>query len=142
MSHNAKIRPLGLPVMLAVLALLCIAWGLNTLHLHRLERELSNLANEKLAEFRKDNAALGDISRMAADVVATKPFVFFGAPTGKISVFVEHEAPGKTSAIEGYEFFMTRTSDGVWAQTESGRCNSAQCTLDGKKLLDALNAKF
>ncbi|MBX3179993.1 MAG: hypothetical protein KF886_21790 [Candidatus Hydrogenedentes bacterium] len=127
------------PVALTVLVLLVAAWVANALHLRRLERELALLSSAKLDEFQQPGEGGPAIGRMAADVVASKPWVFWGTPSGKISVYVEY---ADTNTIDGFEFFFTREASGVWTQTESGRCASEECTVRGKELLDALDAKF
>ncbi len=129
----------ALRVGLLCLATLAIAWGVNQWQLQHLQQELSDLANTKIEEFRP---AVGKglptpVGRIGAEVVVAKPYVLFGAAIGKVSVYVEHESPEKVTAIEGYEFFYARQTDATWKQTESGRCVSEQCTVDGKRVLDA-----
>ena len=136
-------KPPGRPspflwVAVTLLAGLCAAWAVNRVHLGRLERELGDITADKLAEF-----GAGDGSpppnRMATQVVVAKPYVFWGQPAAKLSLYVEHLNGSGETLIEGYEFFFARNADGAWTQTESGRCASEHCTLEGKKLLDSLD---
>ena len=126
-----------------LLLVLAVAWGLNAWHIHRLEVELMALADEKIVEFQKESStATPESTRMAAAVVVAKPFIFWGTPAGKVSVFVGRTDTDGGEHIEGFEYFFARNGDTSWSQTESGRCTSDQCTLDGKVLLDALGSQF
>lgn len=142
--HSEQKKPSRLLAPAAgLLVVLCLAWGANQWHLHALERELQAIADEKLAEFQADAPPTdGVTSRMAAKVVVAKPYVFWGAPAGKVSVFVGHPGEAGEEHIEGFEFFFAREPNASWTQTESGRCASDECTLEGKALLDALAARF
>ena len=123
--------------LLSLAALLCAA---SFLHVEALERELEEMACAKRIEFRKAfEEAAADRVRIGSSVVASKGFLVFGRVTGKISIFVEHSVAGRQDRfVEGYEFFYQRSEDG-WDETDSGRCTSELCTLQGKKVLEALD---
>lgn len=132
-----------LRLSMPLLGLLCAAWAVNQWHLHTMQAGLQVLADEKLVEFQADTPEdPAHLTRMGAAVVVAKPFVFFGDPAGKVSVYVEETAPDGESHMEGFEYFFARDDNGDWIQTESGRCASEACTTEGKKLLDALGARF
>lgn len=108
-----------------------------------LSGELRAVADEKLANYRAENPPPAGVSlRLAADTVVSKPYLFWGMPAGKVSVFVEHRNMEGEERIEGYEYFLSRGEGGEWRQTESGRCTSEECTREGKALLDAIGAQF
>jgi len=138
MSTTVPSRSPFLRIALGTLASLCLAGAANQVHIHRLKGELQAVADEKLAEFRAESfPENGKPARIGAGVAVAKPFVFWGVPTGKVSVFLEHG-----DVIEGFEYFFMRMAPMDWTQTESGRCSSEECTVEGKKLLDALGEKF
>lgn len=121
-----------------ILGLLCGVWGLNQWHIHTLHGELRNLATQKIADVRPHPSPRDpDGGRIAADVVVAKPYIVFGSPSGKISVYVEHTRRGETPIVEGYDYFFIREVDATWTETDSGACASAQCGIDGKRALDA-----
>ena len=121
-----------------VLATLCAAWGFTQWEVHRLEKELRTLAQSKIEELRPAEKGMRRfMGRIAAEVVVAKPYLIYGTPNGKISVYVEHPEPDDDVTIEGYEFYYERRPDASWIQTESGRCVSEQCSKDGARVLDA-----
>jgi hypothetical protein len=123
-----------------VLMTLCVVWGMTQWEVHRLEKELHSLAQSKIEELRPPGKGLKDfMGRIAAEVVVAKPYLVYGVPTGKISVYVEHPGTIGEPKIEGYEFFYERRPDASWKQTESGRCVSEQCSKDGARVLDAFD---
>ena len=125
-------------VGVVLLVALCLAWGVSAYQLSFLEKELDGLAHAKINEFRPTKKGLEtSAQRIGAEVAVARPYILFGPAIGKISVYVEHTGSSKETRIEGYEFFYTRQGSEDWVQTESGRCVSDQCTIDGKRVLDA-----
>jgi hypothetical protein len=138
LSEMKERRGWPLIVGVAILSSLCIAWAANQWQVHTLSGELDALAQAKIAEFRPSDKGLPTpIGRIAAEVVVSKPYVFFGLPVGKISVYVEHHVANSSPKVDGYEFYYARQPDATWTQTESGHCASEQCSIDGKRVLDA-----
>ena len=138
MSDKKKKPGWTLAVGGAVLVCLCIAWGASQWQLHALNKELDALAQGKIAELRPSGKGLPTpMGRIAAEVTVAKPYVLFGAPVGKISVYMEHQKPDNSLQIVGYDFFYERQPDASWRETESGACASEQCSIDGKRVLDA-----
>ncbi len=121
-----------------LLGTLCLAWGVSAYQLSFLEQELGGLAQAKIEEFRPTKKGLeSSAQRIGAEVAVARPYILFGPAIGKISVYVEHSGSNNEPRIEGYEFFYTRQGSEDWVQTESGRCVSDQCSIDGKRVLDA-----
>ncbi|MCF6285218.1 MAG: hypothetical protein L3K26_08505 [Candidatus Hydrogenedentes bacterium] len=138
MTETKKKNGWILIVGLSILASLCIAWGGNQWQLHALNKELDGLAQEKIATLRPSGKELPvPMGRIAAEVTVAKPYVLFGSPVGKISVYVEQKSLGDSAKIVGYDFFYERQPDASWRETESGACASEQCSVDGKRVLDA-----
>jgi len=136
-------RPYFLPVASALLVVICLAWAANQLHLRHLTSELQSLADEKMAEFEPNGEmAFASGDRMGAKVVVAKPYVFWGAPSGKVSVFIGHNQDGGAERIDGFDFFFARDAAAAWILTESGHCASDECSVEGKAVLDALNTSF
>ncbi len=138
MSDTKKSSGWILRVGVVFLVALCVAWGVSAYQLTFLEDELDGLAQSKIEEFKPAKKGLEtSVKRIGAEVAVARPYVLFGPAIGKISVYVEHSGSENESRIEGYEFFYTRQGAADWTQTESGRCVSDQCTIDGKRVLDA-----
>lgn len=143
METKAKRHSSVLRIAVPALVALCLAGAANQLHIHRLQKGLQVLADEKLAEFQAESPPeLGGTARMGAKVVVAKPYVFWGTPAGKVSVFIERPAEDGDAHIEGFEYFFARNGAGEWTQTESGHCTSDSCTIEGKKVLDVLGKRF
>lgn len=133
-----KSQRLGRWIGVITMIVLAGTWGINQWHLAGLERELNALAQGRIEEFRPTQKALTvETGRVGSEVVVSKPYILFGAPEGKISVYIEHPRADTGPIVEGFEFFYVRESDASWTQTESGRCVSEQCQVDGKRVLDA-----
>ena len=127
-------------IYVAALALSLGALTVNTLHVHGLERELQQIADAKIAEFKAEQPENSPAQlKLGASVVATKAYVLLGDVSGKVSVFLQRIVDGE-SHVEGFEFFFARDETGEWTQTESGRCTSEQCTQEGLRILRALDA--
>lgn len=138
MADENKHSGWTLRVGLVLLLTLAVSWGVSAFQLTFLEEELGELAQSKFDEFRPAEKGLElSAKRIGAEVDVARPYVLFGPAIGKISVYVEHQKDAEAPRIECYEFFYTRQGSGDWIQTESGRCASDQCTVDGKRVLDA-----
>ena len=124
-----------------LLTLVVLLWGASFLQIQALEGELEEMARAKVMGLRRelgDEEAV-DSTRIGSRVVASRTLLVFGRVTGKISIFIEHPVESRRDEfIEGFEFSYERSEDG-WRQTESGRCTSELCTLEGKKVLEALD---
>jgi len=130
-------------VLGTVLALLGLVSVVSFIQRQTLEAELTEIAHARITEFRNEqqNEETKNTIRIGSRVAASKTFLIFGKVTGKISIFIEHQTnDGQDRFIEGLEFFYERTENG-WDQTESGRCTSDLCTLEGKRLLDAIGQR-
>jgi len=105
---------------------------LNTWHVHALETELQAKADAKVAEIRRH--AANDALETGTNVTVSKSMLIYGDVTGKIEVYTrgEHTTDDR---ITGYEYFYRRAEDGTWQQTESGRCSSEECRIEGVKAL-------
>lgn len=117
--------------------------GATMIRTHWLEKELKEVAVTKVREFRQeyDREGAKGSARIGSRVAASRSFLIFGKPAGKISVFVARPSEnGKVDFVETFEFFYERSEKG-WRQTESGRCTSELCTLEGKEVLDGLDKK-
>ena len=101
---------------------------------YRLEQELEGIAARKAQE--AETYLTETPGRVATSVVATRSAVVLGEARGKVSVYIER---GELAQIEGYEYFFAREASGEWRQTESGRCSSEQCSIEGRKLMQALD---
>ena len=125
----------------AALALSLGALAINTVHVHGLERELQEIADAKIEEFKAEEPENSPAQfKIGASVVATKAYVLFGDVSGKVSVFLQRTVDDE-SHVEGFEFFFARDEAGQWTQTESGMCTSEECTQEGLRILRALDAK-
>lgn len=123
-------RVIIVTVGLSVLALYVVTlWDIN-----RLEQELQGIAVGKAQE--AESYITEASGRVATAVVASRSAVVLGQARGKISVFVER---GEAAQIEGYEYFFAREASGEWRQIESGHCTSEQCSIEGRKLMQALD---
>ncbi len=125
-------------ILSVILGLIIVVASANALHIHQLETELGLVATQRIDTF------LGDIPveeqaeyQFASTVTASKTYLVLGAVQGKISVYMRHEAkdPDKVS---GFEYFLEREAKDTWKQVESGRCTSEHCTVEGLKVLRAL----
>ena len=141
---NAKHRQMALSRRALLFGCLLVitgfVYGASLLHMQMLERELDEMARSQVSRFRSelegDEAA--DVVRIGSRVVASRAFLLFGKVTGKISVFVEHPGTGHSEGyVEAFDFFYER-SEGAWHLTESGRCTSESCTLEGKRVLETV----
>jgi len=127
-------------LLVVLLVLVVVLWAAAMVQTHYLEKDLEELARIKVRDFKNEYGRKGakDYIRIGSRVAASRAFLIFGKPAGKVSVFVERPVANRTeNLIETFEFFYERSQDG-WRQTESGRCTSELCTLEGKKVLDAL----
>lgn len=122
---------------IVAIILLSIVWITNAVHLRVLERDLQVVVARKIAEFEKDNAEFTGEFRMASSVVVTKAYLLFGDIAGKSNIYRQALLDTVDTRIEGFEYWYVRDGE-KWVETESARCTSEQCTVEGLKLLQAL----
>ena len=134
-SQKPKTR---LRVGIVVVIVLAAAFVANAVHLHLLERDLQVVVNNKIQEFEKDNAQFTGEFRMASSAIVTKSLVLFGEVSGKSNIYRQALGDDQEAKIEGYEYWYAREGED-WVQTDSGRCTSEECTVEGLKLLRALD---
>ena len=125
-------------ILSVILGLIIVVASANALHIHQLETELDVVATQRIDTF------LGDIPaeeqaeyQFASTVTASKTYLVLGAVQGKISVYMRHEAK-EPDKVAGFEYFLVREAQDNWKQVESGRCTSEHCTVEGLKVLRAL----
>ena len=123
----------------AVIAVLAAAWGANSVQLGALEKALQADVDLKIAGFRADAAEAHEAQlEIASSTVVSKRYVFTGVVSGKAAIYVKHPEENAAHPIEGFEFFYEYDGE-RWRQTESGRCTSEECTLEGLRLIKALD---
>ena len=74
-------------VGLVLIAVLGIAWAANAIHIRALEHDLQDVADQKIAEFEKDNAEFSTEFRMASSAVVIKAYLLFGEIVGKSNIY-------------------------------------------------------
>lgn len=140
----AKIR---LGILLTIMGVLLVAWGVSTVQVIGLEKELRVLADDIVADLYRPGDE--DTVEMAEPVVlASVEYIFFGKTVGKVvlymrdsdssAVAVEDDGHGhahNSSDVYGVEYHLEKV-DGSWRKTESSRCGSEQCATEGVKAFD------
>lgn len=127
-------KSLGRGVLIIVGVMVVALFVIGQWDAFRLEAELQEIAHRKAVE--AESLLEETPARVATAVVASRDAILLGQARGKISVYVER---GESASIEGYEYFFERERNGQWRQTESGRCTSEQCSIEGRKLMQALD---
>lgn len=138
----AKIR---LGILLTVMGSLLIAWGVSTMLVYNLNRELRSLADDIVADLYRPGDE--DSIEMADPVVmASVEYIFFGKKVGKVSLymrtvgdstetFVGNGHRHAPNGVYGLEYYLEKI-DGTWTKTESSRCDSEQCATEGAEAFD------
>lgn len=127
-------KSLTLRIGLAALLTLAAAWGLGEWQVHRYEKELQALAQSKIETFRTPESAPYD-GRIGSETVVSLPYLVFGPPTGKISIYLQYSTEENKSRIRGFDYFLVRDADATWNELESSACTAEKCQIDGKRVL-------
>jgi hypothetical protein len=125
-------------VLVLVLALLVCVGLANAAHIHWLTRDLARAAQTAIDEERNAHPDAEGV-QLATELTVTKAFVVFGAPAGKLTVFVRSEFNGQEPQTSIFESFYVRQA-GEWVMTESGRCRDGACAVRAEKAFLSLDA--
>jgi hypothetical protein len=102
-------------VLLSILALVASAFVFVLWDSSRLARSLAVVTQDKVKENAMRDGYV-DMKNVTSEVVASRDFVFFGAATGKLTVFMRDG-----DDYGGIDYFYN-LRDGEWVFFESGAC--------------------
>lgn len=128
---------IGLPTLVA----LCALWAFGELRTRTLEDELAPIVASKVEDLQK-SGQLNLSGTIATETVVSFPYIVFGEAQGKITVYVQYDAGGIPSRIQGFDYFLVRGADAIWNEVESGVCATDQCQIDGGRILAARGVDF
>jgi len=119
--------PLRGSILLGVLLVLVIVKAVSYVQVRQLERELQDIADQRIDWLRRNDWSLMSHQAETA-VVASKKFIVFGPTAGKVEVYFRREGIlGKPQYTE-YVFHFEQ-QNGSWVETDSGVCQHTDCQV-------------
>ncbi|PCJ64264.1 MAG: hypothetical protein COA73_04195 [Candidatus Hydrogenedentota bacterium] len=114
----------------------------------KLKQGLKSQAQSLIDEFTSDSDV--DALDATATITATRKYILFGEPKGKITVYLRNnlidEHPPETHEEEeagnshqrkysGIEYLYSKQED-EWSNTESGQCAEERCQINAKRAFE------
>jgi len=121
-----RFKKIRLAVLGAILVLVAGGWALNAAHVHALENELGQVAEQH----REESDSPG--YEVASVTTVSKPYIVFGTPRAKIEVFLRPDDAEEAEVVQGIEYFYEKAG-GDWELVESGQCTGEECRVRGRE---------
>lgn len=120
--------------LLAILAMVSLAWAFDAYQNRVLAKELDPFAAKHVEEFKDAN------TQVASLITVSRKYVLFGEPLAKVEVFVKANTDTEEDGVRGIEYEYRR-ENGNWTMVESGSCTSEECQLRARTVLHRLTPR-